>query len=424
MKMKNGMYLFAAAIVAGTVGLSSCSNDEEVVGGEAQGVANKVTLGVSVNGGVNKKASQADVNLGGTIAAINNVVVVPVAGGAFQVPIDLGDVAAGGKQVVKEASLLTTVNEFRVYGNVPETVLAPSSAAFAGFSYSVASTQSDANLETENFALCGPMALIYGKVANEFNTSTDATAENFWNGATWGTELQSVITTATKGIKIDGVKYQVGVLASKVFENTKYDATGVEFDTPEGKDALTGDNWDTEICAKMKLTGVFVEGQSTTINQDLAWSGDAWLADVAPASASVTRATLANGAWNEVTGKINAVEDNGTTVKVDGADFYTVVAPDKDDDIVVSFQFQNNTERTLTLNDGTQIADGAFTYYSVKLNKKEGKDVFAAATTTVLNARITDWGNGTKTPPTTTDVVIGVEFDVNWAEGLYYEQDI
>ena len=79
------MYLFAAAIVASTVGLSSCSNDEEgVVGGEAQSVANNVTLGVYVNGGVNKKASQADVNLGGAIANISNVVVVPVAGGVYQ----------------------------------------------------------------------------------------------------------------------------------------------------------------------------------------------------------------------------------------------------------------------------------------------------------------------------------------------------
>ncbi len=32
MKMRNGMYLFAAAIVASTVGLSSCSNDEGVGG--------------------------------------------------------------------------------------------------------------------------------------------------------------------------------------------------------------------------------------------------------------------------------------------------------------------------------------------------------------------------------------------------------
>ena len=73
MKMRNGMYLFATAIVAGTMGLASCSNDEDVVaGGEASGVANKVTLGVYVNGGVNKKASQADVDLGGGIGVISN----------------------------------------------------------------------------------------------------------------------------------------------------------------------------------------------------------------------------------------------------------------------------------------------------------------------------------------------------------------
>lgn len=69
MKFRNGMYLFATAIVAGTMGLASCSNEEDVVaGGEEQGVTSKVTLGVHVNGGVNKKASQGDVNLGGEIA--------------------------------------------------------------------------------------------------------------------------------------------------------------------------------------------------------------------------------------------------------------------------------------------------------------------------------------------------------------------
>ena len=36
MKMRNGMYLFATAIVAGTMGLASCSNDEDVVAGGQQ----------------------------------------------------------------------------------------------------------------------------------------------------------------------------------------------------------------------------------------------------------------------------------------------------------------------------------------------------------------------------------------------------
>ena len=269
------MYLFAAAIVASTVGLSSCSNDEEgVVGGEAQSVANNVTLGVYVNGGVNKKASQADVNLGGAIANISNVVVVPVAGGVYQVPIAFGDLTAKKQSEVVETSLLTTVNEFMVYGNVPTSTLSAGTNVFAGFDYKVASEQQDPDLAAPTWSLCGPMALIYGLKATTFATSTDATQQNFWlteKGATWNPD-QTTITTTTKGIKIGNVKYQVGVLASKVFENTKY-TSNPEFDG----DNLTSENWNTEINENMKLTGVFVEGQSTTINDKLAWSGDAWL---------------------------------------------------------------------------------------------------------------------------------------------------
>ena len=421
MKMRNGMYLFAAAIVASTVGLSSCSNDEEgVVGGEAQSVANNVTLGVYVNGGVNKKASQADVNLGGAIANISNVVVVPVAGGVYQVPIAFGNLTAKKQSEVVETSLLTTVNEFMVYGNVPASTLSAGTNVFAGFDYKVASEQQDPDLTAPTWSLCGPMALIYGLKATTFATSTDATQQNFWltdGGATWNPD-QTTITTTTKGIKIGNVKYQVGVLASKVFENTKY-TDNPEFDG----EGLTSDNWNTAINEKMKLTGVFVEGQSTTINDKLAWSGDAWLTDVKPSSEEVTHATHAEEPWSSLDAKIKAEANSGTQI-VANADFYTVVAPDQDNDIAVAFQFQNNTGRTLTLNDGTKIADGDYVYYSVKLNKKDGKDVFAAATTTILNARITDWGNGTPTPPTTTDVVIGVEFDVNWTAGLSYDLDI
>lgn len=422
MKMRNGMYLFAAAIVASTVGLSSCSNDEEgVVGGEAQSVANNVTLGVYVNGGVNKKASQADVNLGGAIANISNVVVVPVAGGIYQVPIVFGDLTATKQTAVKKTSLLTTVNEFMVYGNVPTAVLSATSDPFKGFDYKVTSEQKDTKLGDNGFTseLCGPMALIYGEDAKVFSTSTNATEENFWNGATWADD-KSVIDPNTNGIKISGVKYQVGVLASKVFENTKFVEN--EFDLPEGH-SVTAENWTTEISAKMNLTGVFVASQATTINEKLEWSGEAWLTDVSPSSGSVTGATHAEGEWSSLAEKIKAVE-NGATQKVDNADFYTVVAPDKASKIAVSFQFQNNTGYALNLKNGKKVANGDYVYYSVELNQKENKDVFAAATTTILNARITDWGNGTPTPPTSTDLIIGVEFDVNWIAGLSYDFEI
>ena len=63
MKMKNGMYLFATAIVASTMGLASCSSDEEVAGGTdlgslINGKKNDVTLALSVKGAVDKRLSQ------------------------------------------------------------------------------------------------------------------------------------------------------------------------------------------------------------------------------------------------------------------------------------------------------------------------------------------------------------------------------
>lgn len=420
--------MFAMAIVAGTVGLSSCSNDEDVVGGgEASGVAQKVTLGVSVNG-VGKKASQADVNLGGAVADITNVLIVPVAGGQYQVPISFGTVTGASKQsTVVETSLQTTVNEFLVYGNVPEDVTNASAGAFGGFNYTVAATNpDDTNFKAHNIseAVCGPLALVYGTDATTFATSADATSDNFWaadGGATWNTG-QSTITSDTKGIKITGVKYQVGVMASKVFENTQFVASDVPFGEKAEGDALSADNWVEQICNNMKLTGIFVEGQNSTINEKFVWSSPTWLLDT-PHTA--TKATRNMDAWADNAAKIKTeTVTTGTGVKVDNADFYTVVAPDDADGIVVSFQFQNNTGRVLTLDDGGTVDNGAYAYYSVKLNQKEGKNIFAVATTTVLNARITDWGKGTVVPPTTTDVVIGVEFDVAWAAGLSYDFEI
>ena len=83
MKMKNGMYLFATAIVASTMGLASCSSDEEVTGGTdlsslINGKKNDVTLALSVKGAVDKRLNQDEANMGTTIQTISNIYVVPM----------------------------------------------------------------------------------------------------------------------------------------------------------------------------------------------------------------------------------------------------------------------------------------------------------------------------------------------------------
>ena len=90
----------------------------------------------------------------------------------------------------------------------------------------------------------------------------------------------------------------------------------------------------------------------------------------------------------------------------------------------VTFQVQNNTGKNLNLKNGGDVANGGYVYYTAKLANKDGKNVFEKATTTLLNANIQDWGNGTTTPPEKTDVFIGVEFDVQWKQGIVYDMDI
>lgn len=143
MKMKNGMYLFATAIVASTMGLASCSNDEEAVGVATppQVAATKITLGVYANGmpEPHKRSTAEEVNMGSQTQAINQVAVVPVANGAYQAPIVFQGISAGEKQTeVKTVSLLETVDEFLVYGNIDAGKIKETADAFDGFTLSPA----------------------------------------------------------------------------------------------------------------------------------------------------------------------------------------------------------------------------------------------------------------------------------------------
>ena len=124
MRMNKCAYLFAAALVAGTVGMTSCSN-EDVAGIEnIQGQQTKVSLGLSVKGaGVNTKAAGADMNFDGK-ADIKNIAVVPFVSGddvdAAQKPIIFDNITDGSTTEIKTVQMVNTVNEFKVYGNLTD----------------------------------------------------------------------------------------------------------------------------------------------------------------------------------------------------------------------------------------------------------------------------------------------------------------
>lgn len=87
MRMNKCAYLFAAALVAGTVGMTSCSN-EDVAGIEnIQGQETKIALGMSVALPVQTKAATTadEVNFGAGVADIQNVTIVPMVKMQFKI---------------------------------------------------------------------------------------------------------------------------------------------------------------------------------------------------------------------------------------------------------------------------------------------------------------------------------------------------
>lgn len=405
MKMRNGMYLFAAAIVASTMGLTSCSNEEEVVGGAPEVAASKVTMGVYASGMPSKRLAAGDVNLDGTVQSITNVTVVPVFNGTWQTPINLGSITAGTKQSnAQSVNLLKTVNEFLVYGNV------------ANVAQGMTFTAETAGITGEAAAADykKPYDLTYYADITKFATSSTSVEDNdsYWQLGDWNENATTV--GDAKAIKLSGVKYAMGVLAAGVRTTSTF--VKDEFSTVEGQNELNDGNWATEINANMTLTGIVIEGQPAEMDAKFNQTGSVKVFE-APADATL---------------KENKIEFTGATndepLKVIGANFYTVVAPENEENIVVSFRFQNNTGRTLTLQTKETVADKGFVYYSVKLAKdykgNTERQIFEAAYTTLLNANITDWGKGTITPPEKTDVFIGVEFETEWSKGIAYDLDI
>lgn len=404
MKMKNGMYLFAAAIVASTVGLSSCSNDEEAVGGAPEVAASKVTMGVYASGMPSKRLAAGDVNLNGTVQNITDVTVVPVFNGTWQTPINLGSITAGAKQSnAQSVNLLKTVNEFLVYGNVPNVAQGMKFiAADAGI------TDGAASMDYKK-----PYGLTYYADITNFKTSTESVENNdaFWNISSWNDATQ---VGDAKAIKLSGVKYAMGVLAAGVRTTSTFVEN--QFSKADGQTELSSENWAAEINAQMTLTGIVIEGQPAEMDAEFNQTGSVKVFE-APADAVLKEDKI----------KFTDATDSDP-MKVVDANFYTVVAPENEANIVVSFRFQNNTGRTLTLQTGETVADKGFVYYSVKLvkdyNGNTERQIFEAAYTTLLNANITDWSKGTITPPEKTDVFIGVEFETEWSKGLAYDLDI
>lgn len=396
MKKTKFAYLFATALVAGTMGLTSCSEEGENFI-PTDGKTTKVAISMSL--AQQTRATADEVNMGDAIANINNVVIVPMVNAVAQNVIALGTFDADVITThYKQASILQTVNKFRVYGNLPGTFTDNAAFTFPSLAQDAAGTG--------DLASCvKPHGLYYYAEAgntgtNKFEVGTGASWEDVSNWAPI-TDEQAVGTNTY--IRIGGVKYAVGVLAAGVIDGSDKDK--MIFKDEEG---TTYSINSVGVAEPFVVDGIVVEDQPKNFNETFGETGGNVMVYETATAANLLDDKLAFGEGN----------------KVKDANVYCVVAPEDKDNIKVNIRFQNKSGKTLVLNSGEEVAPDGYLYLWATLRKTADNNIFSAATSTLLNATVQDWGRATTTIVETTDVAIGLVIDTTWAKGILFDENI
>lgn len=386
--MRN-LFVKGLMATAAVVALASCSNDEEVA---APVVDQEVRLGVSVAiPGTKTATSAGDVNqvTDGSFSTISNVVVVPVVGNSFQTPITLGDMenTNSEKQLYKNATLPSNVSAFRVYGNVPTDQT--DAIAGGGFTYTPAGNADFKDSASQYYdggnGYKTPYPLFYYGNTNPGGFYV-ATGEDWTAVLDWGSKTTAL--GENNLVKIDGVTYSVGVLAAGIRAGEDAKAKASDF----------------------VLQGVVITNQPASVNQDMARAD----ANTVMTFAAATDATLKEQAISWNTSNTNVVTD---------ANIYAVVMPEEAGNISVWFQFKYTGAGEYQVADG-ELTTNDYVYYRGSLNAKEGKQIFDAGYTTLVNATVSDWSNGYTDVEEDTDATIGVVIDTQWKQGLSYDIEL
>ena len=395
--MKN-LFSKSLMVAAAALTLVSCSNEEEVPVNPYEGKTSDVTVVMSIVG-AGSKSSAADVNMDGNVQDINNAVIVPMVGNAYQTPIVFETISNGSDKKVK--TLPQTVNRFRVYGNATECT-ADETKVFTKehLKFEVGSAT---EINSENFY--APHGLYYYRDTQ--NDGYKAANNTSWDDVFWTSVTPNSDPIGTNNcVKIDGVKYAVGVLAAAVKNG---DTTTEFYGTDPSTGLPLGSTWQE---GDIEISGILIYDQAKSFDDSFTASGD---------EVNVYE-EVANG--KAAINDLNAVNENSRGT----GNIYCVVSPTVANTVSLNIEFKAN--KYFYLADGTTlIKPNDKIYLPVVLDKelatnKGAAEIFEAAKATFLNATVKNWGLASKTPIESTDVTIGVEFDASWAAGLNFNLDI
>lgn len=429
------------AVVAG-VTFTSCKDDNKAPELPAlSGELTEVTMRMQVkNYGTRAVAEDAGYS---TDPKLTNLFVVPMVGDIAQDVISFTDVTTWTDHKyskAQKASIDIATNRFLVYGNLLSAAgveankpIVPSTLTF-GRNEIATSHPAEATL--------GTLPVYFFRDTKQPGGTKNLAGYYATNGTTWSNDLFTSLTPSVDAIgkdnnmvKVDGVTYAVGTLVVGVYN--MYDNAAEQkyaiYTDEQLTNAITVEEWNTKFegdAAEIKMTGITVDKQAKQFSYDFTPSTEVGVAyDNVMATSNVKpKPTDANGYLSFGDNVVNG-EPN----------IYMVVAPDvqKDGQATVNIEFEYTGAAPLYFGEKntatgkvklvSTLETGKF-YLAANLspdNKTGSNDfIFAPATTTLLNAKVTNWQKFTDAPQTTTDVEIGIEVDLQWKQGNIYDVEI
>lgn len=411
--------LFSKSLIAAAAVMmfTSCSNEEVVVPENPyEGKTSDVTIAMSVKG-IGSKASADNVNLGVTIQDIQNIVVVPMIGDAYQNPIKFGTLEAAsisgnkGIQTVK-ATIPQSVTRFKVYGNVLDGYVQDSEEynnisevqQFKGFTFTAPDAVDAPSVGTYK----KPHGLYYYADTESLGGFYVSAAEWLTTEPSWAPDKVELIGT-NKSVKISPVNYAVGVIAALIKNG---DNTTMFYD--DDNLTINGNNFGNRATAPLTVTGITIAKQSQSFD-----------ANFAPSSDVVN--VYETAAKTDIYKDDSSVNNSNRDI----ANIYSVVAPTTEENVTLNIEFEVAENTYFKSLDGkTVYKPGNKVYLPVVLNKNLATSsgtanyIFEADKATFLNAKVMNWGLVSENVVESADVTIGVEFDVEWGEGLQFDVEI
>ena len=436
------------AAVVGAFTFSSCNNNDDpnpgpVDLGEEVDVAIGVQLASRPGGPALKAASTADdLNFGSTLKTIDNIVIVPYVGSNAASNIVFGTfnpATIGGDNNTKcvDASIPQATNMFRVYGNVAGDFASAKGVTIPDLdNSSYAASIPDGSVLTDVYPAHPLYYYVEAVGANNddtgFKVGVGAAANDVYSKAT-NNPTDGTVGTNNRVVITKPLRYGVGALAAAVLDGVKDGenaADSIFFMGTVDSDsvAVAADSYlawkDFAQKDSIVVTGIVIEKQAKGFNADFTPKADVVSVYAGAADSVLVSDKLSYGAGG-------AISNTGN--------IYSVVAPTTETSIVVNFQFRNNTSRYFVLNSedsevsstgkyglANVVAPGDYFYLATTLNRDNNgnRDIFAAFTSTLLNATVNDWGKASQSPVQTVDVELGITVETDWAEGIVYDVEL